>query len=364
MVNTKRLEKMSWIELLRFVACLAVMGIYSYLLGGEKYPFYGAICWVDFFFILSGYFSAKHHSECKNSSPIIYTFEKFSKFLPYVFVGTVLATIVFIVQYNLNTKESIKLILYWPIQFMCLSLTGVMPGGNVETGSIVISDSFTVPLVYDTPLWYLSALLIALPLVLYIESICKNHFRYYILIYGPLLLYGILIKNGNSIVEWYYEYNGVIRATGGLLSGLLVFEFSEIIKKFWRLNNKRKIIVTVAECLGWLLIIGLSSITSTLYFSVEIIAMIILLSVSFGGISYTSSIHSKALNHLGKLSLPIYCIHYPIFNFVGTFLEGDWKFKMIISILITVIVSESVLFFERLGRSKFVKNNSLNMNMH
>ena len=175
----KTAEKNSWIELLRFIGCLAVMCIHIFLLGRENdYPFYGAICWVDFFFLLSGYFSARHYSESPKSSfsPIRYTLKKFGRFLPYVIIGTVIATIIFIVKYDLNFIESAKFLLYLPIQIMCLSLTGVMPGGNMEAGSVIISDSFTAPLVYDTPLWYLNALLIALPIVLYILYFCKNNF--------------------------------------------------------------------------------------------------------------------------------------------------------------------------------------------
>lgn len=48
--------------------------------------------------------------------------------------------------------------------------------------------------------------------------------------------------------------------------------------------------------------------------------------------------------HLGKLSLPIYCIHYPIETIIqDNFPFVPYNVKLLLSIIITILISEIIL---------------------
>ena len=80
-------KKNNMVELCRFLACYV---IFSYHAGGR---FTTGWIFVEFFFMLSGYFAIKHlvrmegKIENKATYPIQYTIDKFKRLLPYTTVG-------------------------------------------------------------------------------------------------------------------------------------------------------------------------------------------------------------------------------------------------------------------------------------
>lgn len=61
MVTERYTYRNGMVDIWRFVFCLLIMAHHMYHIGIERiYPFQSAWIYVEFFFILSGYFTGKH----------------------------------------------------------------------------------------------------------------------------------------------------------------------------------------------------------------------------------------------------------------------------------------------------------------
>lgn len=114
------------VELCRFLACYV---IFSYHAGGR---FTTGWIFVEFFFMLSGYFAIKHlvriegKIENKATYPIQYTIDKFKRLLPYTTVGFVADCLISAWKYQFTGMELVKWILYLPVNLFYLAGTGMM----------------------------------------------------------------------------------------------------------------------------------------------------------------------------------------------------------------------------------------------
>lgn len=120
-------KKNNMVELCRFLACYV---IFSYHAGGR---FTTGWIFVEFFFMLSGYFAIKHlvrmegKIENKATYPIQYTIDKFKRLLPYTTVGFVADCLISAWKYQFTGMELVKWILYLPVNLFYLAGTGMMP---------------------------------------------------------------------------------------------------------------------------------------------------------------------------------------------------------------------------------------------
>lgn len=81
------------VDIIRFLMILMIMCHHLYLLGySGNYP--GCCCWawVDYFFILTGFFTMRHFDGCEKQEDfakeaMAYTIKKFRNYMPYVFVS-------------------------------------------------------------------------------------------------------------------------------------------------------------------------------------------------------------------------------------------------------------------------------------
>lgn len=95
------------VELCRFLACYV---IFSYHAGGR---FTTGWIFVEFFFMLSGYFAIKHlvrmegKIENKATYPIQYTIDKFKRLLPYTTVGFVADCLISAWKYQFSADAAI-----------------------------------------------------------------------------------------------------------------------------------------------------------------------------------------------------------------------------------------------------------------
>lgn len=82
------------VDLARFICSLIIMTFHLNVLWGWNYPFQGGGIFVEFFLIITGYYTAKHFDNKKYNNPmkesIIYTLNKFIPFLPYTIITTIL----------------------------------------------------------------------------------------------------------------------------------------------------------------------------------------------------------------------------------------------------------------------------------
>lgn len=286
--------------MLRFLASYVIvflhLGIAPYytadgILG--KLP--GGALFVEFFFMLSGYFAAKVFIEAdKGNEPVIHRFilKKYLHFLPYSFL-TAVAIYTWTIFSKERTFQSVMKILFMmPFEALLLQNTGI--NGTSYIGW----------------LWYLSAMIIALPVVLYLIKYHNNLFRHYFVWILPLFIYGYLVKTIESIrpSDWFQRD---LRALAGLMMGASLVYVTRFIGRY-HISAKAKAILTVVE----LSTVGAAfyyckfvSLAKTPFDVVFVLLIYVSLTIILSGKTWTSHLHGKVFSFLGKISLPIYCIH-------------------------------------------------------
>lgn len=304
------------LELWRFIACITIMLFHSYFLGVEyrTVPFSEGFLYVEFFFIISGYFTFAHFTKINNNSldsiaknSIIYTLKKFSYFLPYIII---MVLIMNTYNYVLDKNRGLHSFLDMIREILLISRSD----GNVGV------------------LWYLSAMFIVFPLFCCFCQIKSKYFTYIISIFYCIYYYERYV----SAVD-YPDH--LYRALAGLLLGVIVYFFVSIIKQI-NFSKLGKVIITLIE--QGSLILALYFIYSNKEYTLRIIieCFIIGLSIMLSRKSYTANINCKIFGFLGKISFVIYLTHFPIFNIIQThFSEIAFKYKLLIAVSISIVFS-------------------------
>ena len=201
---------------------------------------------VDFYFILTGAFTYKHFINCPFSinlgdEALCYTFNKFKRF----FVLTIISvTIMCFVRRGrlLLTNDwngFLHSIGYAPFEMIYLSSSGL-----VET--------------HNPPLWFLSAMFITLPVIVYLMQAHRELWKILAFVL-PILYFG---HNGvNTERVWP---NDLMRAFACMSLGTLSYIFSEKIRKYVSTSIKIKMILSaiMIACLTFGIYIGSGKIWS------------------------------------------------------------------------------------------------------
>lgn len=169
---------------------------------------------VEFFFMISGYFMA-HKLQSKDSPEVdTFIFKKIAPIYPVVLVSTLIAFVLRL------------------IPIAGLSLKGWLvsiPTSFFEVSMLWMQGLF-VGRTYNTPSWYISAMIIAMAVI---YPLFKRYWNYFSGI-GSLVLslvcYSIIFNNSPKIssfrVFWFITTLGVIRAIAGLSLGVFLYNCS------------------------------------------------------------------------------------------------------------------------------------------
>lgn len=343
----EKTRKNYYIELLRFIFCVIILLHHSGFVsenGSGIFPSGGVIA--DAFFMLTGYFAcahmARHSINLENAMgySVKYTLSKIKRVLPYTTFGIL---IVYIPEFLHTRGASFGVIvnkLYtMTVELLLLPATGII---KMDLGTV-----------RNAPLWYLSALLPALPVAMFISLKWKDIFKNYLVWLLPLSIQGWFVVRFGGALPWMdfagFINSGVIRGFSGIVMGFGIYYMSQI-----GLNHSasshtghngdnkslkiKRLIFTFAEILLLALIIiniirGVGG-----YDEVGTIYLIyFMLTISLSGLSYTSNINIKFFSYLGKLSLPIYCIHWGIYRLASGYL-ADFSFAMSVTIVVIICV--------------------------
>lgn len=294
MSNSKS-NRMAIVDLWKFIAAVMIMIHHLYYLSpdfeGRDYPGYFAWIYVEFFFILTGYFTCRHFTGQDRQENIVrsslsYTWQKFKPFLPYT---TVAITLQYLLSapYTVLMQGSYRRFLYsfadYPLEVMLL-------------GEAHASQQRLVPI------WFLSAMLIVFPLVGLLAQL-KN--KYLILLISgayPLFYYG------RATLANRVWPDDLLRALAGLLLGVFLCVLCDLIRER-QLIPRNKItaklltaIETVCMLLAFLLIIR----ADKSLWRLIILLFAAGLSIMLSGRSMTSKLQSPVIAYLGKLSMPMF----------------------------------------------------------
>ena len=338
------------VELCRFLACYV---IFSYHAGGR---FTTGWIFVEFFFMLSGYFAIKHlvrmegKIENKATYPIQYTIDKFKRLLPYTTVGFVADCIISAWKYQFTGMKLVKWILYLPVNLFYLAGTGMMPA------DVPISDTVWTSYIMGGALWYICAMFVAMPVMMYLYLYLGKKIGPWLISFLPMLLYGYLIICDGTVNGWHADHGAFLavdlRALAGMLAGGLIYVLSERIRRY-RYKPAGTALLTLAELSLLAFVLCFACTSGFSQDGLLIGCFILLLSLMLSGKSLTARIQLQPLIWLGTLSLPIYCIHEAvIISFWGYEIEKRNMFLIIFvaALILHLMVKLGKPLFGALGR--------------
>ncbi len=292
------------VDFAKFIASMLIVAHHIYHLGISGYPFHEAWVYVEFFLLITGFYTAKHFSvvpaENKPKEAFQYTLKKFLPIFPYAFIISFAGWVTNgIIDWLQNPEYIWK---NFVINFM----------GRFPFDLLLLTESFGYPLI--TPLWYISAMLIVFPLFCLIVQIKNRYAKLIICFVLPLLYYGWIGVSGNRDFP-----HDLLRVMAGMMLGLVVYEISQIFASQIALVPKH--VLTFIELAAFVYPIlccynnyaELNYTTTRVY----LLCFFVNLLLCLPGFSYTSDIKGKLVSYLGKLSLPIFITHW----YVGTIVK-------------------------------------------
>lgn len=298
-VTAKKTRK-GLIELSRFLFAFIVLIHHTHgLMPKDKtdYPFVGGYIAVEFFLILSGFLCTKYCFETESGilpakMAVSYTAKQFFKLITPVFVSVAVHYAVTIILGKLDLSE--------------------LPYIVYEIGLLPQSGIYKTFL--NLPLWYLSAYIICLPVLLYLVKKSPDFFVNIGAVIVPLIIYGYLCRTHIHVDIWSFDskmFIGLFRVFAGLCMGVNSYK---IYKAFCQLKVKKQfrtliIAFSIAAILAVVVYCYHYAFTYADYF------LILLMTFAIGIIFEmdTPKLNSnKCVTFLGKWSTYIYCSHWTV----------------------------------------------------
>lgn len=311
------------VDLVRFIVSIFIMIEHLYIVLGYR-PFGDFWIYVEFFLIITGYYTAKHFDSKNYDNPmkesIIYTLKKFIPFLPYTIITTTLMYLLYLIP-KLMSGE--------------LNINGFIFGfvDNYIFDILFVIESYSRSLV--APLWYLGAMFIIFPLFSWLMQI-RN--RYVIMIISSLyslFYYGVIASIGNDC----------LRVIAGLCVGTFIYEFIYTFGEY--INKINKIVLSLLEIITFLspIIITIFNLGSEKFI---LFCFTVCLAIMLPNLSYSSNIKGKVFTYLGKLSMPIFIIHWLIGSLIEYVSDNVFLLSNTIKIVLffgwTIIVAMLAMY--------------------
>lgn len=287
--------RLSMLGLAKFLAILAI--VYYHLQPTSLAKWTRLYLLVEFFFIISGYFTFKHFqkyitstTENKSKRAIRYTVRRIKHFLPYVLVSTLI-------------QISIRL---------------YVTRGETLTGKIgifltAIFDSCFLSSqngIVTSPLWFMSALIIVTPIFAIICQTKRKDMLYIITALTTIIYYGEFF--GDHIIG----AKALVRTLAGLLTGITVYGFSDYLSKC-DYSMMRRLLLQFLEIAA--IVVGViclyPSVTSPYnipYGKCFVLMTVIFLTIFLSRQTWTSRIRSQFFDLLESISLAIFMTHYEL----------------------------------------------------
>lgn len=285
------MQKNDYLELIRFIVSLLIMITHLSLLGIPygTYAFTYSWIYVEFFFMVTGYFSTRHFVDSgsinvldKLKNSVVYTVKKFWKYVPYSIV--IVPCAYCIVWWPLIQSD--VTMLYYMLRYIIPEV-------------FFLSEIFRYPIISGT-LWFLSAMLAVFPVYCIILQIHNNSIKFILTGICGAAYYGIFGFTGERVFP-----HDLLRAFSGLCLGTVIFYLSRALANV-KTTKKEEYLFTIAETIAFAATLIISGFNLSNMLMIALFMFIITLSIMFSGKSYTSNIKCKLFRWLGQLSLPIF----------------------------------------------------------
>lgn len=319
--------KIVFIELCRFVFAFCLIwfhfGCVPFLnKNGEWAVFHNGYLIVEYFFILTGYFSVAHIEKTRGQAFSIgsYVLHKYISLLPYMALSVFCAyPLIFVGGYPKRQ------ILNFPLEIF-----GLYKGFSPEA--------------INLHLWFVGAMIIALPILLYSVTKLKHDTLLYLSFVIPLLIYGYILNDQGTLDSWAFQL-GILRALAGMFLGCFLYYVSIILRGF-KFTLAGKITITIIEVSTFGIALIYLLLPNYRYDIFFIFIISISLLCTFSHKSFLNNLSSRFLCFLGNLSMPIYFFHYPIIKWIEFLLpDANVKFQMLLLFVSTIFISCLSLWF-------------------
>lgn len=363
MLTKKEMQKTTknyYIELLRFIFCIIILLHHSGLVspdGSGLLPSAGVFA--DAFFLITGYFACKHVEKLVSKPEkaikysLSYTIDKLKRVLPYSTFGVVIIYVLELLHLSSGTslREHANRIYTMLVEILLLPMLGIM-----EVNLISLRNA---------PLWYLSAILIALPFVVFLAIKCNKLFKYCLVWLIPLLLEIWMVITYGGALPWMnrspvFIYTGAIRGFSSIMLGCAVYYAASFLTSIIKKNQLWiKSLLTIAELVIFGFVVyktacGIGGFMET----VAIYLIAVMLVLTFSQMTYTADLQSKWFGILGSLSLPIYCMHWGVYRWVGTYLGMlPYVAKIVVTFILCTFASVIMMKLVELIKKAQKRNN-------
>lgn len=291
------------IDFWRFVGSIMIVMVHSQKIIGEyRYSPMFAL-WVDFFFIVTGYFLSaaiyKTQVSCNSSTlgdeTVKYTLKKIGSFYHFFIFFSITAFIAKIFLLGIDSALFNEKNLGMINDFLMIYSTGI-PSVNLFVGE-----------------WYLSAMVIAIFIIYPLARRYTNVFENIIAPLVAVLLFGLMLHNDGQLTDpgsWYMvAMKGTFRAIAGVCLGIVAHKIADNIKKSAVFDTTEgKVFITAIDILAIpLSIILMIKGVNSKYSSAVIFLLFVGITVSLSTKSYITKLFSNKLCvYLGKLSLTVF----------------------------------------------------------
>ena len=349
MDRTKQQNKRNdYIELLRFIASIMVLMHHSYwsLNGQEKTWCFGGYIFVEFFFMLTGYFTGNsfRNGKVKYGNSFAFAVSKVKKIFPMTTICIVALYMYRVITQNIQGADLTNLLLDMPFEILYLRDFGLTATN------------------YFGHFWYLSAMVIVLCVYGWLADSAPKFFHGVVLPLSPVLYGSMFLNTLDGMGHWGFEMSvvqsDIIRGFAGIGLGWFI---SDIISG-WNFQPTKltRSLLTVVELFA--LAVAVSFVWNNAYspYDIHIIACFaLIIAISASGKSFTSEIHSKLFRFLGRLSLPIYICHVwieeivhniYIYIYAGCTKTSMYIAELIVSILASILAGMLLMLADSLWR--------------
>lgn len=336
------MKRSAYIEFLRFFAAITVflVHILELLAGADKHLSHFLSIMVEFFFMLSGFLMMRHimekHDEKEDA--FLYTFKKAKGvFTPVLIVHIVQFIVNCIVNKITNLGEILESLWRYRWNFLLLQCAGFTKDPQFDRDYLV------------GPIWYISALLIA---VLLLYTPAKRITKTFIQFICPLVIlivYSYISQQyghigvGNEIVAGAVLL-AVPRALAGLCAGCLTYYFTKnIVDGEWKITRIYYAISILSSLMiPFCIIYAFVGKDDNAIFMIIPFAIVII--DAFAEITPIAKFFNNTFvgcfNYLGKLSLHVYLTHFAVLIWALNFMQDvSLGLKIVICSIIVAVYS-------------------------
>ena len=343
-------SKISTIELWRFILTVAIalghLNTFIWRDSGEDLIFTGGRV-LAFFLFLSGYFLMAHYQKHKKEDSAKpakaawkYTGGRFKALYPTIFMGVLFAFIVRNAISGTKITEIFGVFMDSIWEFLGISQIGAV--GLLELKTVVVEPVAGVSQLWNGPLWYISALIIAGLFLYYIVSKSEDFFTG---LFAPLFVVLTYASVGLTDIGWDRTSvnaigfpNGLARVMAGMCIGMLIYYVVDYLRKK-KFSEGMKLTFSVlhigiAIFLIYTIYAGISWSEFTNGIILILFTIILLTNKDYISVLYNNS---SVCNFLGRLSLYYYATHIVIvFLLAHIFPEMSYHASIVFNILFTL----------------------------